>query len=208
MLLATVKLSISIIPEPDARNSKLLLLWVVVRKLVCIFISSNCESYPGTLSLSTLMSSVVKGCVKSTAPEKVKFPDTFKLFIFVVPFAVMSFVTSRLLFANNIFPVPLALNSKSALETVVVITLVSNFISLTFISLALILRHLSVLSPKLKVPVVDGFTSLPIFAPSTNWLPTCSPTYVKFPEIVIPSCKLRSCSRFVFAKNLILLLVA
>ena len=132
------------------------------------------------------MSSVVNGCVKSTAPEKVKFPDTFKLFKFVVPFIVMSFVTSKLLF-TNIFPVPLALSSKSALETVVVITLVYIFISLTFISLALILRHLSVLSPKLKVPVVDGFKSLPIFAPNTNWLSICSPVYVKFPEIVIPS---------------------
>jgi hypothetical protein len=93
------KSSIRTAPVPAVRNSKLLLLNVVVIKLSSIHISP------------------VENFCASIVPDAVKFPTVS------VPPTTKSFVTCKSLFGNNISPVPDVFISKSAFDCVPLIVL-------------------------------------------------------------------------------------
>lgn len=94
-----LKSSITTAPVPAVRNSKLLLLSVVVIKL------------------SSIQISPVENFSASITPDAVKLP------IVNVPPTSKSFVTCRSLFGNSISPVPVVLISKSAFDCVPLIVL-------------------------------------------------------------------------------------
>ena len=116
-------------PVPAVLNSKLLFDIVVVIKLSSISISP-------VLNVSAVISPEL------STSETIIDPLTLKLFVISTSFSGM-----------NILPVPLARNSKSALESVVVILFPLNSISSNCITLALIIT--SPVTSKLPVRLIS-----------------------------------------------------
>ena len=150
----------SIVPAPFARSSRLLFDCVVVMTLPSMKMSSVCNAPTVTTPLTVTLSVIVIDPLYVVAPVTVKSPFNVLLpFTINVPsIVVLSNVvlpsTSKLLeivtllLGIKISPVPLARSSKSALETVVVITLSLTLITPLSNSAAFTTRHCFELLPK------------------------------------------------------------
>ena len=151
-------LGINILPLLLARSSRSAFVLVVVITLPSILISSNCACDP------TVKFSAVKLLVA-------KFVDILKLFAntkllvikfckLVVPFTAKLFVTSTLLLATLISPVPLARSSKSAFVLNVDTILFENKTSPRYEVLSTsTFNHCLLGDPKLSTPSVCGLIS-------------------------------------------------
>ena len=161
LVIVTSLLGIIILPLPFARNSKSAFDVVVEITLPSTSISSNCT-----------LESAVSACVTDTSPVTSKLPVSVKLptnvtvpviLVFASvdnPLTVKLLSTCTLLLGTSILPVPLARNSKSAFDTVVVIKLVLILISSTSTSSTYKFNHTFESVPKLYELFVAGIKLL------------------------------------------------